>query len=267
MFHVGLQCFLFCFFKWDFGSLANILSCSHPISAWFVYGLDPHATYHYKQLHAGSRSHTPRACLWSWIHKVRLTLKWLTHKCAHASGPTEGNSGHTLTPPPVWLAPLPARPHQPSANRRVNIATSCRGGDANQCHPAPGPEWPHKSLFSSLLFSKSTDPGHFRTAIHLNKWHWAVYYLASRHAVTEGGAWQTSKEKQAFHHSFACSLVSYTFPSNASLSLASCFCFLFFPPLLVSLCHQNCCKKLDLSLYDYRGLHNDAEQGFQGKHR
>lgn len=120
---------------------------------------------------------------------------------------------------------------------------------------------------SSLLFSKSTDPGHFRTAIHLNKWHWAVYYLASRHAVTEGGAWQTSKEKQAFHHSFACSLVSYTFPSNASLSLASCFCFLFFPPLLVSLCHQNCCKKLDLSLYDYRGLHNDAEQGFQGKHR
>lgn len=51
-----------------------------------------------------------------------------------------------------------------------------------------------------------------------------------------GGAWQTSKEKQAFHYSFACSLVSYTFPSNASLSLASCFCFLFFFPLFLLVC-------------------------------
>lgn len=41
-------------FKWDLGAPANILSCSHLGSVWFVYGLDPHSMYHCKQLHADS---------------------------------------------------------------------------------------------------------------------------------------------------------------------------------------------------------------------
>lgn len=130
--------------------------CHALFLAQFAPGLDPHAIYHCKQLHADT--HSPRACAHSCIHKVRLTLKtWpsvRTHQCQQRASQDSRTDPQSAAPPPAWL--LPACPHQSSANRRVNIATSCRGVDANR-HQAQsghtGTTVCFCSLLNTLLFS------------------------------------------------------------------------------------------------------------------
>lgn len=135
---------------------ASQFFCHALFLAQFAPGLDPHAIYHCKQLHADT--HLPRACAHSCIHKVRLTLKtWpsvRTHQCQQRASQDSRTDPQSAAPPPAWL--LPACPHQSSANRRVNIATSCRGVDANR-HQAQsghtGTTVCFCSLLNTLLFS------------------------------------------------------------------------------------------------------------------
>ena len=64
------------FSKGIFGEPANILSCSHLSSVWFVYGLYPHTIYHRNKLHADlhvytkyTHTQTHRACVRNCIQK------------------------------------------------------------------------------------------------------------------------------------------------------------------------------------------------------
>lgn len=105
------------------------------------------------------QTHT-RACVHSYIHKVRLTLKtWPsvhTHQCQQRASQDSRTDPQSAAPPPAWL--LPACPHQSSANRRVNIATSCRGVDANRRQAQSGHTGTTVcfcSLLNTLLFSCS----------------------------------------------------------------------------------------------------------------
>lgn len=93
-------------------------------------------------------------CMWAHLPSFsldmcRFTQQWISIECELSPGPTEGILGRTRRANPTsGLGAVAAWSHQPSANHPSNIATSCRGvrpANANQRHPAPGPELPHWS--------------------------------------------------------------------------------------------------------------------------
>lgn len=124
-------------------------------SSWlkFVYGLDPHAIL---PLQAAACRHTLSQVMCAQLHAQSQTCPQdLATSVRARRGPTEGISGLAhrsaeCCPTSSLASCCPRAPTRPSANRRVNIATSCRGGDANR-HQAQSGHTGTTVCFCSLL--------------------------------------------------------------------------------------------------------------------
>lgn len=152
-------------FKWDLGAPANILSCSHLGSVWFVYGLDPHSMYHCKQLHADSLTYARvSAGMCAQLHTQSQTYPQ-DSPCKRAHRANRGHlriHTHTHRQIPRALPTSSLASCRPRARMSrlptggLILPPAAEGGGASQCQPAPGPEWPHRThcvlLVSSLLF-------------------------------------------------------------------------------------------------------------------